>query len=283
MNILFVCTGNTCRSPMAEGYLSSKNMPWITVISRGIFADGSPVSRNTAEVMKEVGTDISSHISRLLTKDDTEWADKIICMSNSHLEQLKAGGVPLKKLIVLGGGISDPFGGSTDVYRKCRDEIFACIDRLFEDGFFSDFKISPINQSHIAAVAKLESVCFSEPWSADGILDSYKHGTRFFIAENGNHIMGYIGIKPVADEGYITNVAVFPKYRRMGVATALLGKVFSFARENGLCFVSLEVRKSNNAAVQLYKNNGFICEGVRRDFYRSPKEDALIMTKRFEK
>ena len=128
---------------------------------------------------------------------------------------------------------------------------------------------------------ELEKVCFSEPWSKEGLIDSYKSGTKFFAAENGSRLIGYIGIKAVIDEGYITNVAVFPQYRKQGAATALINKVFEYATENALSFVSLEVRVSNHDAVSLYENLGFVTEGRRKDFYRNPREDALIMTKRF--
>ena len=281
MNILFVCTGNTCRSPLAEGYLRSKGIDDVTVSSRGIAADGSPVSLNTKTVMVEAGIDISSHISKQITDSDISLADKIICLSPSHKAVLLSAGVPEYKLFILGSGISDPFGGDISVYRRCRDEIFAAVDALLKDGFFSNICIVPLEPRHIKDIAKLESLCFSEPWSEEGILEAYRLGTRFFVAETGKMLIGYIGIKAVVDEGYITNIAVFPEFRRKGVAAALLNKVFDYAKEKRLSFVSLEVRPSNNAAVSLYQKTGIKEEGRRKDFYRLPREDALIMTKRF--
>lgn len=281
MNILFVCTGNTCRSPMAEGYLRSKELDGITVISRGLASDGLPVSLNSKTAMAEVGIDISGHISRQITDRDIKNADKIICLSPSHRAVLLSAGVPQEKLYILGKGISDPFGGDITVYRRCRDEIFAAIDELQKNGFFGNICIVPLEERHIKDIARLEALCFSEPWSEEGILEAYRLGTKFFIAENSKQLMGYIGIKAVIDEGYITNVAVYPQYRGIGVATALINKVFDFAKEKGLSFVSLEVRASNTAAVSLYEKTGFKEEGRRKDFYRLPREDALIMTKRF--
>ena len=281
MNILFVCTGNTCRSPIAEGYLRSKGIDGVTVSSRGLAADGSPVSLNSKTAMAEVGIDIGGHISKQITAEDINKADKIICLSPSHKAVLLSAGVPESKLFVLGNGISDPFGGDISVYRRCRDEIFAAVDRLIRDGFFGGIKIIPIEQRHISQTAELERVCFSEPWSEEGILEAYHLGTKFFVCERDNKLIGYIGIKAVIDEGYITNVAVFPQYRRKGVAKALLDKVFEYAKEKRLSFVSLEVRPSNTAAVALYEKAGFKEEGRRKDFYRLPREDALIMTKRF--
>ena len=281
MNILFVCTGNTCRSPMAEGYLRSKGIDGATVLSRGLASDGSPVSLNSKTAMAEVGIDIGGHISRQITDRDINKADKIICLSPSHKAVLLSAGVPADKLFVLGNGISDPFGGDISVYRRCRDEIFAAVDKLIEDGFFWNMSIVPLEPRHIKEIARLEDLCFSEPWSEEGILEAYRLGTRFFVAEEAGGLIGYIGVKAVIDEGYITNIAVFPQYRRKGVASALLNKVFAFAEEKRLSFVSLEVRPSNTAAVSLYQKTGFKEEGRRKDFYRLPREDALIMTKRF--
>ena len=266
---------------MAEGYLRSKELDGITVISRGLAADGSPVSRNSETAMEEVGIDISGHISRQITDGDINSADKIICLSPSHKAALLSVGVPADKLFVLGNGITDPFGGNLEIYRRCRDEIFAEVDVLIGKGFFGNMRIVPISHKHISEIARLESLCFSEPWSEEGILEANRCGTKFFVAEMGSKLMGYIGMKAVIDEGYITNVAVFPQYRRRGVAAALLEKVFEYAEEKRLSFVSLEVRASNTAAVALYEKKGFKEEGRRKDFYRLPREDALIMTKRF--
>lgn len=273
MNILFVCTGNTCRSPMAEGYLNSKYKEH-SAKSCGICADNSPVSENSKKVMAEIGIDISCHISAPLTKDLYDWADKIICMSHSHKQMLQSVGIESE---VLGNGISDPFGCDTNTYRQCRDEIAREIDRLF-----SCFSILPIEYNHIKQIATLEKVCFSTPWSEQSIADAYKTGTKFFVAQKGQKVLGYVGLSAIIDEGYITNIAVFPEHRKMGVGTALLEHLFDFAKEKELAFISLEVRESNSDAITLYKKLGFIEEGKRKNFYSLPTEDALILTKRFD-
>ena len=281
MNILFICTGNTCRSPMAEGYLVSKQLPGVAVLSRGLYADGSPLSENAALALREAGIEMAGRKSVPLTKAETENADKILCLSPSHKQRLAEAGVPEEKLFILGGGIADPFGGDLAVYRACRDAIFAAIDELIEAGFFASFTLLPIEGEHFPAVTKLEKTCFSEPWSQEGLLESYRHGTRFFVAERENKVLGYIGVNAVADEGYITNVAVFPGERKAGVGTALLRRAIDFAQAQNLAFLSLEVRVSNFEAIRLYQKLGFAEEGRRKGFYRNPSEDALIMTKRF--
>ena len=228
MNILFVCTGNTCRSPMAEGYLNHKYKNH-KARSCGLCADGSKVSENSKQVMAEIGIDISSHISRPLTKELCDWADKIICMSHSHKQMLEIIGVNAD---VLGNDISDPFGCPIEIYRSCRDQIISEIEMLLKN-----FQISPIQYGHIKDIALLEKVCFSTPWSQETIADAYKTGTKFFVAIKDKKVLGYVGISAIIDEGYITNIAVFPEYRKMGVGTALLEYLFDFAKEKELSFI----------------------------------------------
>ena len=130
--IVFVCTGNTCRSPMAEGYLKSIKDKGYEIISRGLSADGSPAATHSVNAMLEKGIDITGHISRQMTYEDAEKADVIVCMSASHADLLEALGIDKLKIFVL--GINDPFGGAMDTYRACRDEIFGAIDEFIEDG-----------------------------------------------------------------------------------------------------------------------------------------------------
>ncbi len=273
MNILFVCTGNTCRSPMAQGYVNYKYSN-IAAKSCGLCAEGFSVSENAKEVMSELGIDISSHISASLSKELVNWADRIICMSPNHKVWLNSLGI---KSEVLGQGITDPYGCDKDTYRLCRDEIIKEIDALL-----CDIQILPMDYCHIKEIAKLEKICFSAPWTENGILESFKAGTKFFVALKQQKVLGYVGVSCILDEGYITNIAVFPQYRKKGVGTKLLCYLEGFSKENSLSFISLEVRESNSDAISLYNKFGFKCEGKRKDFYQNPREDALIMTKRFD-
>ncbi len=274
MNVLFVCTGNTCRSPMAEGYVNNR-FNNITAKSCGICADGSAVSKNSEIAMTEIGIDISAHLSAPISSELINWADKIICMSHSHKDCLNSIGV---KAEVLGGEISDPYGMDIQAYRLCRDEIIKEIDKLF-----CSFSIVPIDYCHIKDIVKLEKICFSTPWSEQSILDSFKAGTRFFVCEQDGDVLGYVGISAILDEGYITNIAVFPTHRKKGVASSLLKHLENFAKAEALSFISLEVRESNITAISLYDKFGYTVVGKRKNFYCSPAEDALIMTKRFDK
>lgn len=268
MKILFVCTGNTCRSPMAEGYLKSQGF---ICESRGLAADGSVVSENSANVMNEIGVDISTHVSKQLTAQDINNFDTIICMSKSHSDYLNSLGIECE---ALGDGISDPYGCDISVYRNCRDEIIKALANRFG-------KVTVMDNSHMDAVVKIEKTCFSHPWTKDGIIEAQNNRTKFFVFEKCGKALGYVGITVILDESYITNIAVLPEYRKQGIATALLNKLTEFAINEELSFISLEVRKSNQNAIALYKKFGFALEGCRKNFYDDPKEDALIMTKRF--
>lgn len=279
MNVIFVCTGNTCRSPMAEYYLNSKNLDNIFVKSRG-FSGGEKANPNSIEVMNEVGLDLSHHKSSCITKDELENADIIICMSESHRQLLISTGADKNKLFILGEGIPDPFGFDIETYRDCRDNIFKSIDALLTDGFFKQIKISNATKNDIPAIANIEKLSFSTPWSENAIRESMNAGTAFYIARKNDVVVGYMGLSKIAGEGYVTNIAVLPQYRQQGIGKTLL----DYAIKDSLAkleFISLEVRVSNVAAISLYESFGFEKVGLRKCFYTNPSEDALIMTKNF--
>ena len=99
------------------------------------------------------------------------------------------------------------------------------------------------------------------------------------MAQDGaGTVLGYLGLHYVLDEGYIANIAVDPLFRRQGIGSALLDDAADFARQAGLAFLTLEVRQSNLGAQALYRRHGFCPAGVRKNYYRDPVEDAILMT-----
>ena len=145
-------------------------------------------------------------------------------------------------------------------------------------------KIIPMSAEHLDALASLERICFSRPWSRQMLADELDNQCAAFLVAlepETEKVIGYAGLLVAADEGYITNVAVFPPYRRRGVAGKLLDVFLRFARANHLAFLTLEVRPSNAAAIALYTRFGFREAGRRWNYYDLPREDALILTRTF--
>lgn len=148
-----------------------------------------------------------------------------------------------------------------------------------------NIKIVPMTADHLEELEKLERICFSRPWSRKMLAEELDNEcAAFLVAEDAmtGKVVGYAGLLVVADEGYITNVAVFPEYRRQGIAAQIIQVFINFAMGNRLAFLTLEVRPSNAAAIALYQGFGFEEVGRRKNYYDLPKEDALILTREFD-
>ena len=279
MKIIFICTGNTCRSPMAEGYLKSLNFKGVEVTSRGLYPGGDAVSNQSVTAMEKIGVDIKGHVSKELTHADLD-ADMFFCMTDSHARALLSAGIEKSKIYVPRLQISDPFMKGQDVYDLCRDEIINAVNDALFSGLIVPFRVDTATYSDVKDIALLEKECFSDPWSENAINESMSASTLFFTAKTINKTVGYIGLSVVADEAYITNIAVLKDYRNLGIGTLLLLKAIDETKQK--CkFISLEVRVSNQKAINLYTKMRFLKEGLRKGFYNNPKEDAIIMTRRF--
>ena len=149
----------------------------------------------------------------------------------------------------------------------------------------NNIKIVPMNADHLESLERLERICFSRPWSRKMLAEELENQcAAFLVAEDAvtGNALGYAGLLVAADEGYITNVAVFPEQRRRGIAGQLLQVFLNFAEANHLAFLTLEVRPSNAAAIALYQGFDFQEAGRRKNYYQQPREDAIIMTREFE-
>lgn len=137
-----------------------------------------------------------------------------------------------------------------------------------------------MQEAHIAQLARLEALCFSAPRSAQSLhAELFNDNAVFFTALCGGEVAGYAGMHCILDECYIDNVAVFPAYRRQGIAGALLDALEEAARARRTAFLTLEVRASNAPAICLYRGKGYRQAGLRPNYYRKPQEDALLLTK----
>lgn len=146
-----------------------------------------------------------------------------------------------------------------------------------------DLILLAMTENDVPAVASLEKECFSSPWSEASLFESLNNeGSIFLCAKIKEKIVGYIGASVVLDEAYVSDVAVSKNERRRGIGEKLLEECEKICREKGCSFLSLEVRKSNKAAISLYEKCGFVVLGERKNFYSDPRENALIMTKYFK-
>ena len=145
-----------------------------------------------------------------------------------------------------------------------------------------NYKLVPMDKSHLQGIADIEKECFSTPWTVHMLEEELDKLCACFIVAEGEDgtVLGYAGLHVAVDEGYIDNIAVQEAYRRQGVGEALLGAFIRFGKKK-LAFLTLEVRPSNDPAIQFYMKHGFVQVGRRKNFYSAPKEDAILMTLEF--
>ncbi len=135
-----------------------------------------------------------------------------------------------------------------------------------------------LSEKTLDGVAELEKMCFSQPWSRSSLELLTKEGIGVgMVCSKDGKVCAYGGMIVAVDEGQITNIATHPDYRRQGYGRAVVEALVKHAKMNGLDSISLEVRESNKAAIELYTKLGFKVEGKRKDFYTKPTENALIM------
>ena len=137
-----------------------------------------------------------------------------------------------------------------------------------------------MTDAHVAQVAELEKLCFSDPWSENSVASELKNPlSLWLVALDGATVAGYVGSQSVLDEADMMNIAVHPDYRRKGIARQLVTELVAALAKKGVHSLALEVRASNAPAIALYEQLGFQQVGRRPNYYRNPKEDALILRK----
>ena len=140
-----------------------------------------------------------------------------------------------------------------------------------------------MNKDHVSQIARLEAQCFSDPWSEKSIASELENPlSLWLVAEENGQVLGYVGSQTVLDESDMMNVAVDPRFRRQGIARALIETLIAELAKMGSRCLRLEVRVSNENARALYARMGFQQLGLRKNYYHNPKEDALILGKEWE-
>lgn len=243
------------------------------IIVEGILVFQNEALRGLMDIKIFVDTDADERIMRRIQRDVCERGraiESVISQYRSTVKPMHEKYVePSKRyadIIVVGGG----------------ENIVALqmLSTRIEKWLSDALTLSPMTKEDIKEIALIEKECFSSPWSEKGIGQELENENAvFFTAKKEGALIGYMGMHTVLDECYIANIAVKGEHRRRGVGRALLLYAVKRAEERGCRFISLEVRKSNSAARELYLSEGFTLCGERRGFYTEPAEDALIMTK----
>ena len=142
-------------------------------------------------------------------------------------------------------------------------------------------KIERMNENHVAQVAALEKLIFSDAWSENSVRSELSNElSLWLVALDGDVVAGYIGSQTVLEEADMLNLAVKPEYRRQGLGRRLVEELIQQLDAHSL---TLEVRMTNEPAKTLYDSMGFKQVGLRRNYYEKPKEDALILRKDWQR
>ena len=140
--------------------------------------------------------------------------------------------------------------------------------------------ITQMNESHVPQIAELEKLCFNDPWSENSIASELDNRLAFWlVATDEDRVVGYVGSQTVLGETDMMNIAIHPDYRKRGVAIMLIEALILHLTQQGSHSLMLEVRSSNEPAKSLYSKMGFETVGIRRNYYRNPREDAMILRK----
>ena len=141
-------------------------------------------------------------------------------------------------------------------------------------------EIKTMTEDHVPQIAEMEKLCFSDPWSEKSVASELNNRlSLWLVALDGDTVAGYVGSQSVLDEADMMNIAVHPDYRRQGIGRDLVLALAEALQKKGIRGLMLEVRQSNAPAIALYEQLGFQQVGMRPNYYRNPKENALILRK----
>ena len=143
----------------------------------------------------------------------------------------------------------------------------------------NDCVIRRMTLDDLDAVAAIEAATFPTPWSRDSFQQELERNVaaRYLVAETEGQVIGYAGAWIILDESHITNIAIEESRRGLGYGRALTTALMQYLSNLGAAYATLEVRRSNLRAQNLYKSLGFVELGVRKRYYEDNREDALIM------
>ena len=257
--------------------------------SAGIYAQtGNFASNNAVKVLRELNIDLRPHrSSNILNLKNISDYDIFATVNGSISDTLVTLGINPRKIYTLNkerGGISDPFGGDLACYRDARDTIYVALKELLvfvqNVNKIKNLKIVRAENNHLDEIYKIEKESFTDSWSTESLKSEISNkNTIFLVAVYEKEVLGYILGKVSIESVDVLKIAVKLQFRRFGVSKLLLKAFIDSAIKFGIKELFLEVRVSNNVAINLYKLFGFKVVGIRKNFYADPKEDALLMKK----
>lgn len=144
-----------------------------------------------------------------------------------------------------------------------------------------EIKIRPMVNKDILAVVDIDKKSYSHPWGVNEFFRevNYNRFSRYYVVELDNNIIGYIGSWFLSDIIHITTLAVHPDYRRKGIGEKLMNYILDIGEKEEYKTCVLEVRVSNEKAINLYKKLGFKVDKIKKEYYPDNKEDAYYMVK----
>ena len=144
-----------------------------------------------------------------------------------------------------------------------------------------ELQIKPLTEAYVEQVCFLEEEAFSMPWHKESFLEMIRNKDAcYLVGLLEDEVVASCGLRNIVGDGEITNVVTKATVRGMGIGKQMLLRLLEEGKTMGVEAFTLEVRKSNASAIHLYEKLGFVAEGIRKNFYEEPREDALIMWKR---
>lgn len=289
INIHFVCTGNTCRSAMAEAIAKDcikKNGLNISVSSSGLYAyTGDSASENAVRALEQFGLDLSSHRSSRFNGSYAYKYDYIFFMTRSQRDTVIKEMPEIKNICFAldEKDIPDPYGLGTEEYIRTADEIRKAVEKRLKSLSEQNITVGDATGADLFWIGRMQEESFSQPLSP-GSLENYLENPDYFIR------CAFIGKKPVGhcifyvidDLCELQSLAVDEQHRGEGIGDLLVADLSARAQSEKCARILLEVRVSNNPARSLYLKNGFTQIALRKDFYDNPAEDGITMEKQLQ-
>lgn len=284
-SILFLDDDDCALAPAAKAFFrmfASERCPDIPCESAGIFSAGEAFHADCRAAAETMGADFEGFGFKALTEELFGEYDAAMCMTLAQVDEVLERFPGSEKKVFC--------AAETDILRprfklgwkKALERLRTVIDEETENLRLPAEEIIPLNEDSAgelkAALIRIEESCFTDPWTME-MLESYlkKENVRFFAAVENGELAGYIGSQLILDELEIFNVAVDESCRRRGLGEKLAQRLIEEARTLAAERITLEVRAGNAPAIALYEKLGFEEVGRRKNYYRSPREDAVLM------